>query len=64
MTAVSIPPVMTININDVDEFDVSTPTDSDVAVNAVDENAATNTVVGVTAWPLTPMPPPTRSPTR
>ena len=41
--------VMTININDVDEFDVGAITDSDVAANAVDENAANGTVVGVTA---------------
>ena len=40
---------MAININDVDEFDVGAVTDSDVAVNAVDENAAIGTVVGVTA---------------
>ena len=38
----------TISINDVDEFDVTTPVDSDVTANAVDENAASNTVVGVT----------------
>ena len=42
--------VMTINVNDVDEFDVTTPIDSDATINAVDENAATNTVVGVTAF--------------
>ncbi len=41
--------VMTININDVDEFDVGPITDSDGAANAVDENAANGTVVGVTA---------------
>ena len=35
---------MTININDVDEFDVDhAVTDSDAAVNAVDENSATGT---------------------
>lgn len=39
----------TINLNDVDEFDVSTPVDSDGAADAVDENAALGTVVGVTA---------------
>ncbi len=38
-----------ITINDVDEFDVSTVTDSDATVNAVDENAASDTVVGITA---------------
>ena len=41
--------VMTINVNDVDEFDVGTVTDSNAAANAVDENAAIGTVVGVTA---------------
>ncbi len=40
---------MTINLNDVDEFDVGVVTDSDAATNAVDENAANGTVVGVTA---------------
>ncbi len=40
---------MTINVNDVDEFDVGPITDSDAAANAVDENAANGTVVGVTA---------------
>ena len=40
----------TIAVNDVDEFDVSTPVDSDAAANAVDENAAIGTVVGVTAF--------------
>ena len=41
--------VMTINVNDVDEFDVGAVTDSDAAANAVNENAANGTVVGVTA---------------
>ncbi len=41
--------VMTVNVNDVDEFDVGTVTDSNVATNAVDENAANGTTVGVTA---------------
>ena len=41
--------VMTINVNDVDEFNVGAITDSDAAANAVDENAANGTVVGVTA---------------
>ncbi|MEM8671871.1 MAG: DUF4347 domain-containing protein, partial [Planctomycetota bacterium] len=40
---------MTIALNDVDEFDVGTVTDSDATTNAVDENAANGTVVGVTA---------------
>ena len=41
--------MMTINLNDVDEFDVGAVTDSDATANAVDENAANGTVVGVTA---------------
>ena len=41
--------VMTINLNDVDEFDVGAVADSDPAGNAVDENAANGTIVGVTA---------------
>ncbi len=40
---------MTINLNDVDEFNVGPILDSDIAINAVDENAANGTVVGVTA---------------
>ena len=39
----------TININDVDEFDVGVVTDSDGTANGVDENAPNGTVVGVTA---------------
>jgi hypothetical protein len=39
----------TIAINDVNEFAVSTPVDSNAASNAVDENAAVGTLVGVTA---------------
>ena len=39
----------TININDVDEFDVGVVSDSDAAANAVNENAANGTVVGITA---------------
>ena len=39
----------TITIGDVDEFDVTTPADSNVAANAVDENAANGTAVGITA---------------
>ena len=38
-----------ININDVDEFDVGTVSDTNVAANAVDENAANGTAVGITA---------------
>ncbi len=41
--------VFTIAINDVDEFDVGAVTDSDVAINVVDENSLAGTVVGVTA---------------
>ena len=41
--------MFTINVNDVDEFDVGAVTDSDAAANAVNENAANGTVVGVTA---------------
>ncbi len=40
---------MTININDVDEFDVGVVSDSDATANAVDENAIAGTVVGITA---------------
>ncbi len=39
----------TITLGDVDEFDVGAVTDSDLAANAVDENAAIGTSVGVTA---------------
>ncbi len=39
----------TISINDLDEFNVSTPTDSDAATNQVDENVAIGTAVGITA---------------
>ncbi len=38
-----------ITINDLDEFDVTTPTDTDAAVNEVDENVAIGTTVGLTA---------------
>ncbi len=41
--------VMTINVNDVDEFDVGLVSDGDVTANAVDENAIVGTTVGVTA---------------
>ena len=40
--------LMTINVNDVDEFDVGVVTDSDATANAVDENATVGTVVGIT----------------
>ncbi len=39
----------TLNINDVDEFDVTAPTDSNSLVNEVLENAANGTAVGLTA---------------
>ena len=38
-----------ITINDLDEFDVSVPTDADAAANEVDENVAIGTTVGITA---------------
>jgi len=41
--------VFTIAVNDVDEFDVTIPADTDAATNAVDENAAVGTLVGVAA---------------
>ena len=56
---------MTINVNDVDEFDVGAITDSDATANAVDENAAVghgrspSTALASDATPRT-----TRSPTR
>src|SRR5207253_391051 len=40
----------TIAVNDVNEFSVSTPVGSNVAGNAVDENATAGTLVGVTAF--------------
>ncbi|MFO0923548.1 MAG: cadherin domain-containing protein, partial [Pirellulales bacterium] len=39
----------TIGINDVDEFDVGTVTDTNATANAVNENASVGTVVGITA---------------
>ncbi|MCP5014655.1 MAG: cadherin repeat domain-containing protein, partial [Ketobacter sp.] len=39
----------TVAVNDVDEFDVTTPVDTDAAANAVAEDAANGTAVGVTA---------------
>ncbi|MEQ1661568.1 MAG: cadherin-like domain-containing protein [Thiobacillus sp.] len=41
--------VFTINLSDVDEFDVTTPVDTDATTNTVNENAANGSVVGVTA---------------
>ncbi len=40
----------TITINDVDEFGVTTPTDTDAAANSIAENAAAGTKVGITAF--------------
>src|SRR5207247_1394340 len=40
----------TIAVNDVNEFAVTTPVDSNATANAVDENAAIGTVVGLTAF--------------
>ncbi len=39
----------TITINDVDEFDVGSVSDSDASINAINENAAIGTTVGITA---------------
>ncbi|MFM7738509.1 MAG: cadherin domain-containing protein, partial [Planctomycetota bacterium] len=39
----------TIQINDLDEFDVTTPTDQDSAANLVQENSAVGSLVGLTA---------------
>ena len=39
----------TITIRDLDEFDITPISDSDVAADAVDENAAAGTAVGITA---------------
>ncbi len=38
-----------ITINDLDEFNVTTPTDTDIATNQIDENVAIGTAVGITA---------------
>ncbi len=40
----------TISVNDVNEFSISAVSDTDATVNAVDENAISGTVVGVTAF--------------
>ncbi|MEP3477375.1 MAG: cadherin repeat domain-containing protein, partial [Hyphomicrobiales bacterium] len=42
--------VFAINVNDQDEFDVSAITDTDTDTNAVDENSAVGTSVGITAF--------------
>ena len=39
----------TINVNDVDEFDVGAVSDSDGVMNEVDENAINGSAVGITA---------------
>ena len=39
----------TINVSDINEFDVGAISDSDASANAVDENSVAGTVVGVTA---------------
>ena len=39
----------TINVNDIDEFDVTTPSDANVGANTVSEDAANGTAVGITA---------------
>ncbi|WP_150526939.1 cadherin repeat domain-containing protein, partial [Roseibium sediminis] len=39
----------TVNLTDVDEFDVTAVTDSNSATNTVSESAATGTLVGITA---------------
>jgi hypothetical protein len=41
---------LSINVNDVDEFDVTPVVDTDVAANTVNANAANGSVVGVTAF--------------
>ncbi|NVK10430.1 MAG: cadherin-like domain-containing protein, partial [Gammaproteobacteria bacterium] len=41
--------VMTVNVTDVDDFDITVATDTDATANAIDENAAAGTLVGVTA---------------
>jgi hypothetical protein len=42
--------VFTINLTDVDEFDVGAITDTNAATNAINENSANGTVVGLTAF--------------
>jgi protocadherin Fat 4 len=41
--------VFNISINDLDEFDVTAPTDTNAGTNQVDENVAIGTTVGITA---------------
>lgn len=40
---------MTINVNDLDEFDITATTDTDASGNILDENASIEDVVGITA---------------
>ncbi|BAQ65620.1 S-layer family protein [Geminocystis sp. NIES-3709] len=40
----------TITVNDVDEFDVTTPIDTDNNLNSIEENASNGSVVGITAF--------------
>ncbi len=42
----------TVSLTDIDEFDVTTPSDVNAVINSVAENAATGTVVGVTAFAI------------
>ncbi len=53
-----------IAINDADEFDITPISDSDAMADAVDENAAVGTAVGITPWPAMPTRRPTALPTR
>lgn len=43
---------VTINVGDIDEFDVTAPVDGNAAANRVAENAAVGTLVGITAFAL------------
>ena len=47
-------PVFTINVTDVNEFDVGAVSDTDATADAVDENAIVGTTVGVTAYATDP----------
>ena len=40
---------LSIDVTDLDEFDVTAPEDDDSAANAIAENSASNTLVGITA---------------
>ena len=42
--------IFNIAINDIDEFDVGAVSDTNAAADAVDENAADGTVVGITGF--------------